>query len=65
MRTREIVCFVAELRLMFSLMDRTVDGISPMLADLEAHIVHQGLADMIAAAETITTVSVQIASIRL
>ncbi|KAK7107916.1 cullin-5-like [Littorina saxatilis] len=44
-----------KLRLMFSLMDRTVDGISPMLADLEAHIVHQGLADMIAAAETITT----------
>ena len=47
----------AELRLMFSLMDRTVDGISPMLSDLEAHIVDQGLADMIAAAETITSVS--------
>ena len=42
---------------MFSLMDRTVDGISPMLSDLEAHIVDQGLADMIAAAETITSVS--------
>ncbi|KAL8606036.1 Cullin-5 [Nucella lapillus] len=43
------------LRLMFSLMDRTVDGINPMLVDLEAHIKDQGLADMIAAAETITT----------
>lgn len=46
-----------ELRLMFSLMDRVVDGITPMLHDLEAHIVDQGLADMIASAETITTVS--------
>ena len=41
---------------MFSLMDRTVDGIGPMLSDLEAHIVDQGTADMIAAAETITSV---------
>ncbi|XP_076445369.1 cullin-5-like isoform X2 [Babylonia areolata] len=44
-----------KLRLMFSLMDRTADGITPMLSDLEAHIKDQGLADMIAAAETITT----------
>lgn len=44
-----------KLRLMFSLMDRTIDGISPMLTDLENHIRDQGLADMIAAAETITT----------
>lgn len=50
---------VTELRLMFSLMDRVVDGITPMLKDLEDHIVNQGLADMMAAAETITTVSVQ------
>ena len=42
---------------MFSLMDRVPDGITPMLHDLEAYIVSQGLADMIAAAETITTVS--------
>ncbi|KAK7494516.1 hypothetical protein BaRGS_00014169 [Batillaria attramentaria] len=45
-----------KLRLMFSLMDRVVDGITPMLHDLEAHIVQQGLADMIAAADCITTV---------
>lgn len=51
-------CTVAELRLMFSLMDRVVDGITPMLHDLEVHIVDQGLADMMASAETITTVSV-------
>lgn len=44
---------------MFSLMDRVPDGITPMLHDLEAYIVSQGLADMIAAAETITTVSYQ------
>lgn len=43
---------------MFSLMDRVVDGITPMLHDLEVHIVDQGLADMMASAETITTVSV-------
>lgn len=46
-----------ELQLMFSLMDRVPDGITPMLHDLEAHIVSQGLADMIAAAESITQVS--------
>ncbi|XP_041351590.1 cullin-5-like isoform X1 [Gigantopelta aegis] len=44
-----------KLRLMFSLMDRVADGITPMLYDLEAHIVSQGLADMMASAETITT----------
>ncbi|KAL3882595.1 hypothetical protein ACJMK2_028922 [Sinanodonta woodiana] len=44
-----------KLRLMFSLMDRVPDGITQMLRDLEAHIVNQGLADMMAAAETITT----------
>ncbi|XP_064604567.1 cullin-5-like isoform X2 [Liolophura sinensis] len=43
-----------KLQLMFSLMDRVPDGITPMLHDLEAHIVSQGLADMIAAAESIT-----------
>lgn len=41
---------------MFSLMDRVPDGITPMLHDLEAYIVSQGLADMMAAAESITTV---------
>ena len=41
---------------MFSLMDRVPDGITPMLHDLENHIIHQGLADMEASAETITTV---------
>lgn len=52
-----ILFYFVELRLMFSLMDRVPDGITPMLHDLEAYIVSQGLADMIAAAETITTVS--------
>ena len=41
---------------MFSLMDRVPDGITPMLHSLEAYVVSQGLADMMAAAETITTV---------
>ena len=49
----------SELRLMFSLMDRVPDGITPMLQDLEEHIIHQGLADMIAAANTITSVCTQ------
>ena len=48
--------FVAELRLMFSLMDRVDQGIVPMKNDLETHIKSQGLADMTAAAGTITTV---------
>ena len=47
---------LSELRLMFSLMDRVPDGITPMLQDLEEHIRDQGLADMIQSAETITTV---------
>lgn len=42
---------------MFNLMDRVPDGITPMLHDLEAHVVNQGLADMIAAADIITSVS--------
>jgi len=44
---------------MFSLMDRVPDGIKPMLNDLEDHITHQGLADMMACAESITSVSTQ------
>ncbi|NWU47512.1 CUL5 protein, partial [Dromas ardeola] len=46
-----------KLHLMFSLMDKVPNGIEPMLKDLEEHIVSAGLADMVAAAETITTVS--------
>lgn len=41
---------------MFSLMDKVPGGTEPMLKDLEEHIVNAGLADMVAAAETITTV---------
>lgn len=52
------VCsIVSELHLMFSLMDKVPNGIEPMLKDLEEHIISAGLADMVAAAETITTVS--------
>lgn len=47
---------ISELRLMFNLMDRVPDGITPMLHDLETHVVNQGLADMIAAADIITSV---------
>lgn len=47
----------SELHLMFSLMDKVPNGIEPMLKDLEEHIISAGLADMVAAAETITTVS--------
>uniref|UniRef100_A0A4W4DXD7 Cullin-5 n=1 Tax=Electrophorus electricus TaxID=8005 RepID=A0A4W4DXD7_ELEEL len=43
------------LHLMFSLMDKVPSGIEPMLKDLEEHIISAGLADMVAAAETITT----------
>ncbi|KAI1294911.1 Cullin-5 [Halotydeus destructor] len=43
-----------KLNLMFRLMDRVPDGITPMLEALEAHILSQGLADMIASAEIIT-----------
>lgn len=42
---------------MFSLMDKVPSGIEPMLKDLEDHIMSAGLADMVASAETITTVS--------
>ncbi|KAK6185168.1 hypothetical protein SNE40_007460 [Patella caerulea] len=44
-----------KLRLMFTLMDRVPDGIAPMLLDLESHIKNQGLADMMSAAQSITT----------
>lgn len=44
---------------MFSLMDKVPNGIEPMLKDLEEHIISAGLADMVAAAETITTVCAQ------
>lgn len=44
---------------MFSLMDKVPSGIEPMLKDLEDHIISAGLADMVAAAETITTVRAQ------
>uniref|UniRef100_A0A8B9IXT2 Cullin-5 n=1 Tax=Amazona collaria TaxID=241587 RepID=A0A8B9IXT2_9PSIT len=47
--------YLSELHLMFSLMDKVPNGIEPMLKDLEEHIVSAGLADMVAAAETITT----------
>lgn len=43
-----------KLQLMFKLMDRVPDGIAPMLKDLEEHIVHAGLADMVASADIIT-----------
>lgn len=46
----------SELHLMFSLMDKVPSGIEPMLKDLEDHIMNAGLADMVAAAETITSV---------
>lgn len=51
------VSCLPELHLMFSLMDKVPGGIEPMLKDLEEHIISAGLADMVAAAETITTVS--------
>jgi len=39
---------------MFKLMDRVHEGVTPMLADLETHIVSSGLADMFASAEQVT-----------
>lgn len=48
---------------MFSLMDKVPSGIEPMLKDLEEHIINAGLADMVAAAETITTVSMHCVSV--
>ena len=47
----------SELSLMFSLMDRIPSGVDPMLADLEVYIIHNGLDDMKACADIITTVS--------
>lgn len=52
-----VYSILSELHLMFSLMDKVPNGIEPMLKDLEEHIISAGLADMVAAAETITTVS--------
>lgn len=42
---------------MFKLMDRVVDGISPMLDDLVDHILQAGLDDMLASADIITQVN--------
>lgn len=39
---------------MLKLMDRVQDGVAPMLQDLEDHIAHQGLADMMAATDVIS-----------
>ncbi|CAG0886196.1 unnamed protein product [Cyprideis torosa] len=44
-----------KLRQMFQLMDRVPNGIEPMLASLEQHIVLKGLADMHASANVITS----------
>uniref|UniRef100_A0A8D8YCI6 Cullin-5 n=1 Tax=Cacopsylla melanoneura TaxID=428564 RepID=A0A8D8YCI6_9HEMI len=43
-----------KLELMMKLLDRIKDGITPMLHDLETHIVNAGLADMMASADIIT-----------
>jgi cullin-5 len=42
---------------MFGLMDRIPGGVEPMLADLESYIVQNGLDDMKACTDIITTVS--------
>jgi hypothetical protein len=42
---------------MFHLMDRVSDGVQPMITHLESHVITTGLADMIGAAATISTVS--------
>uniref|UniRef100_A0A8C5K419 Cullin-5 n=1 Tax=Jaculus jaculus TaxID=51337 RepID=A0A8C5K419_JACJA len=55
LETRRECNSVEALHLMFSLMDKVPNGIEPMLKDLEEHIISAGLADMVAAAETITT----------
>ena len=44
---------------MFDLLDRIPKGVEPMLADIEAYIIHSGIDDMRAAADTITTVTEQ------
>ena len=41
---------------MFHLMDRVSDGVQPMICHLENHVITTGLADMIGAAATISTV---------
>ena len=41
-------------------MDRVQDGVTPMLKNLEDHIISAGLADMIAAADIITQVRINI-----
>ena len=38
-------------------MDRVSDGVQPMITHLESHVITTGLADMIGAAATISTVS--------
>lgn len=42
------------LQLMFLLLERVPDGVTPMLKELESHIISAGLADMVAAADIIT-----------
>ena len=49
---------IAELLLMFQLMDRVQGGVDPMIANLESYIVTTGLADMKASADSITSVSI-------
>lgn len=49
--------YLPELQLMFKLMDRVPDGISPMLDDLVDHILQAGLDDMLASADIITQVN--------
>lgn len=41
--------------MMFMLLDRAPNGICPLLRDMEDHIRQQGLADMLANAEAITS----------
>lgn len=53
------IASLTELKLMFKLMNRVPDGIQPMLDAMEEHIVSAGLADMVAAADTITQDSEQ------
>ncbi|XP_065837404.1 cullin-5-like [Oscarella lobularis] len=44
-----------KLFLMYNLMNEVPDGIGPMMANVEAHIFQDGLADMQSCADTITT----------
>lgn len=43
-----------KLNLMFRLLERVPNGVLPMLRELEEHIVHAGLTDMMAVADVIT-----------